>query len=232
MNLNHLAELSGVILGDGSLHNSCNRITIVGSLDDKQYFESRIIPLFNKNFIDVNPILRKNKHKNSYSLSVENKLTFNTFIKQIGMARGAKNNVEIPKFIFKNKSFIIAFLRGLFDTDGCLKFSKQTKNINYYPRIQLGFKESPFAHQIEKLLIALDFKFSKWLSDNNRGYYKSSAKMVYYHVSGKENLIKWMKIIKPTNQVQSTKYLFWKKYGYYVPKSTLKERLSMLRKTN
>ncbi len=225
MNLNNLAELSGVILGDGSLHKSCNRITIIGSLDDKYYFEDRIVPLFNNNFIEINPILRKNKHKNSYSLSIENKKVFDTFVKKFGMIRGVKNNAKIPKFIFKNKSLMTAFLRGLFDTDGCLKFSKQSKNINYYPRIQLGFKESGFAHQIEKLLITLDFKFSKWLSDNNRGYYKSSAKMVYYHISGKNNLIRWMKLIKPANQVQLTKYLFWKKKGYYIPKSSLKERL-------
>ncbi len=126
------------------------------------YFEDRIIPLFNNNFIELNPILRKNKHKNSYSLSIENKETFNVFVKKFGMIRGAKNNVKIPKFIFKNKSLMTAFLRGLFDTDGCLKFSKQTKNVNYYPRIQLGFRESPFAHQIEELLKNLNFKFAKW----------------------------------------------------------------------
>ncbi len=56
--------------------------------------------------------------------------------------------------------------------------------------------------------------------------------MVYCHISGKENLIKWMELIKPANMVQSTKYLFWKKYGYYIPKSTLKERLSVLRKAS
>ncbi len=41
MNLNNIAELSGVILGDGSLHNSCNKITIVGSVEDKYYRKFR-----------------------------------------------------------------------------------------------------------------------------------------------------------------------------------------------
>jgi intein/homing endonuclease len=228
MKLTDIAELCGIILGDGSLHKSCNRITIVGSCEDKYYFRDWVIPLFRKTFEDINPKLNKNKLKNSYNITLENKKVFETFVKKFGMQRGAKININVPFFILENNNLISHFLKGLFDTDGSLKFSKQTKKLNYYPRIQLCFRDSPFAHQIGILLKSLNFNFGKWRDKNDRGYGKNPAEMIFYYVSGKENCIRWMKLIRPANSVHVTKYLFWQKYGYYVPKLTLKERLRFL----
>ncbi|MBW3001615.1 hypothetical protein KY338_00470 [Candidatus Woesearchaeota archaeon] len=228
MNLQNIAELCGIILGDGSLHKTCNRITIIGSCEDKYYFLNRVVPLFKKTFGNVNLKINKNKIKNSYNITLENKKVFDIFVKKFGMNRGSKNNTEIPSFIIRNPALVAPFLRGLFDTDGSIKFSKQTKKIHYYPRIQLGFRDSQFAHQVGALLKSLDFNFGKWRDKNDRGYGQNPAEMIFYHVSGKENCIRWMELIKPANSVHVTKYLFWRKYGHYVPRSTLKERLYYL----
>ena len=228
MNLQNIAELCGIILGDGSLHKTCNRITIIGSCEDKYYFLNRVIPLFKKTFGNVNLKLNKNKTKNSYNVTLENKQVFEMFVNKFGMHRGAKKHSKIPLFIMNNPNLMASFLRGLFDTDGSLKFSKQTKTKNYYPRIQLSFRDSPFAKQIGLLLRTLNFNFGTWKDDNCRGYGKNPAEMIFYHVSGKKNLVRWIKIIKPSNSVHTTKYLFWQKYGECVPYSTLKERLSIL----
>lgn len=232
MNLQNIAELCGIILGDGSLHKTCNRITIIGSCEDKYYFLNRVVPLFKKTFGNVNLKLNKNKIKNSYNLTLENKEVFETFVKKFGMNRGSKNNVEMPSFIIRNPALVASFLRGLFDTDGSLKFARQTKKINYYPRIQLCFRDSPFANQIGLLLNTLNFNFGLWKDKNDRGYGKNPAKMIFYHVSGKENLVRWMNIVKPANSVHVTKYLVWQKYGKCVPRSTLKERLNILNINN
>ena len=128
---NKTVELAGLIAGDGYLHKSCNRIIVTGSLDDLYYYENYIIPIFIKSF-NITPKLYKRKGKNAYDLQIENKNVFSFFVNELGMIRGSKKNrVLIPDKIIKNKEFSKNFIRGLFDTDGCLKFSKQTKNLNY-----------------------------------------------------------------------------------------------------
>ena len=42
-------------------------------------------------------------------------------------------------------------------------------------------------------------------------------------------LEKWIKEIGFSSKKNITKYLLWKKLGYYIPKSTLKERESLLK---
>ena len=221
MELNRkLSELTGVILGDGHLHKKSNCITIVGSLEDIYYYKNRVIPLFEELF-NMKPKLRRRNDRNAYYLHLENKKVFEFLTKEVGLVRGNKTNAKIPRFVLNDKKMKKCFLRGLYDTDGCLKFSKQTKEINYYPRVQFDFKKSNFAHQIGNILNKVDFKYGKWEENINN-------ELVFYHISGNDNLERWFRIIKPKNPVHISKYLFWKKFGHYIPKSTLNERLKAL----
>jgi hypothetical protein len=52
--------------------------------------------------------------------------------------------------------------------------------------------------------------------------------LVFYQISGKENFERWMSLIGSSNSVQETKYLIWKKHGFYTPKSSLKSRMEAL----
>jgi len=154
-----LAELLGIILGDGHIHTKYNRITITGSLEDIFYYRNTVIPIFERNFKNINPRLSRRKDKNSYFLEIESKHMFNHFLK-LGLKRGKKINVDIPKVVKDNDSLIPYFLRGLFDTDGCLKFSRQNQNKYYYPRIQYCFKPIPFSLNLSELISRLEFNFS------------------------------------------------------------------------
>ncbi|MBW2981850.1 hypothetical protein KY343_03120 [Candidatus Woesearchaeota archaeon] len=213
-----IAELCGAILGDGHLHAKHNKITITGSLEDIYYYKERLIPLFAKYF-NGNIYLRKRKDKNSYYFWIENKNIINFFLK-IGFKRGNKSKSGIP-LIFKNKSkFTCSFIRGLFDTDGCLKFSKQTKDYHYYPRIRLAFQESPLIYDLKIVLDNLNFKYG-FSVDKRFG-------TACFEISGKDNLKKWMRLIGMNNPVHKSKYLFWKKFGKYIPYSTLSQRLKAL----
>ncbi len=218
MNKELLAELIGIILGDGNLHKKSNCITITGSLEDLHYYELIVIPLFQDLFSKI-PKLRKRNDRNSYYLQLENKTIFDILL-SCGLRRGNKTeNASIPQFIISNKKLIKHFLRGLFDTDGCLKFSKQSRNTYYYPRIQIGLKESALSLGIRALLKKLEFNFSQ---------YKDKKDLIYYQISGKKNLEKWMREIGSNNPVHKTKYLVWKKQGFYMPKSSLESRLKTL----
>jgi len=218
-----LAELVGVILGDGHFHGKANRIFISGSLWDKEYYEKKIMVLF-KELFNVEPKLYKVKNKNSYFLQVENKKVFNILISEIGMIRGAKKGrVKIPNMFIKNKNLIPFILRGLFDTDGCIKFSKQTKGYTYYPRVRLFANVSPMLYQMKKCLDILNFNYSF-----HKSYNKGLDNVHVFEISGKENLHKWMKIVGSSNPVHYTKYLVWKKFGYYDKYWDLNTRFNLL----
>jgi len=219
-NYRKLAEFLGIILGDGNLNKKSNCITIVGSLEDFYYHKNYVIPLI-KSLFNVNPKLRKRNDRNAYYIDFNSKHIMNYLTKVVGLIRGNKVNAEIPKIIVNNERLIPHFLRGLFDTDGCLKFSKQTKNKNYYPRIQLAFRDSKFAWQVKELLEKSKFNIGVWKDNRFNG-------AVFFQVSGKNNLEKWMMTVNSNNLVHKTKYLFWKKVGYYQPKSSLESRLRAL----
>lgn len=216
----NLAELIGIILGDGNLHSTQNRITITGSIEDQFYYNSRVVPLFNTLF-HVIPRFSFRKDKNACDLVLEDKNIFNK-ITEIGLVRGNKLNATIPSFLLDNECLMKHFLRGLFDTDGSIKFSKQTKKVNYYPRIRICLKESTFAKRIGVILNSLDFSFSKWLD------LRSLNPIIYYEISGLEMLNKWVKDIGFGNMVHGSKYLFWKKFGFHKLGSSLEERMNKM----
>ncbi len=214
-----LAELSGIILGDGHIHTKHNLITIVGGLEDLEYYNKRVNPLFYELFNQKGKI-RRRKDRNAYYLMIYSKSIFNVFL-NVGLSRGSKINAKVPEIILQDKKLATNFIRGLFDTDGCLKFSKQTKDINYYPRVQIALRKSQLAEELVQLFRLLNFPYGCW-QDTKSG-------LIYYQISGRLNVKKWFKEISPQNPVHVSKYQFWKMFGYYIPKSTLKYRKRKLK---
>jgi len=215
-----LAELVGVILGDGNIHNSLNRVTIVGSIEDRFYYKNHLIPLITSLF-NIIPDFKKRNDRKAYYIHFYSQAIISFFVRALGMIRGNKINAQIPEFITQKQEYIYSFLRGLFDTDGCLKFSKQTKQIHYYPRLEIGFKESNFVFEVISLVKKIGFNFATCF--DNR-----SPKFIKFQISGSNNLENWMNNIGSNNIVQYSKYLYWKEFGYYIPKSSLKSRLNAL----
>ena len=71
MNKEKLAELTGVILGDGHLHKKQNLLTITGSLEDFHYYQKvagMIFGLFNKK-----PNIRRRNDRNSFYIMIYSK---------------------------------------------------------------------------------------------------------------------------------------------------------------
>jgi len=215
-----IAELCGVILGDGHLHNTENRITITGSIEDLSYYQGYLSLLFKKNF-KLTPKLVKVKNKNSYRLILENKEVFKFFVNKLGLIRGKKNNISIPEIVFNNPDLLKPFIRGLFDTDGYLKFSKQNKNTNNYPRIRFSFYKTPLSLQLSDVFLKLNFNF---------GFGKDSRwGTLCYEISGSKNLERWMDLIGFANKVHLTKYLVWKELGHVPSRLSLFQRQELLK---
>lgn len=215
-----LAEFVGIVLGDGHLHKTQNCITITGSLEDFFYYKYSVIPLI-KQLFNITYSFKKRNDRSSYYIFFNSQGIMQFLSKTLNMCRGNKINARIPIFIQKQDSYKKSFLRGLFDTDGCLKFSKQTKKFNYYPRIDIGFKQSDFVWRVIDLVKQLKFNYCVFFDNRNHTQVK-------FQISGEKNLEKWIKVIDSNNPVQKTKYLFWKKFGYYIPYSGLKMRIEAL----
>ena len=219
-NCEKLAEFLGILLGDGNLNKSSNCITIVGSLEELSYYNNYVIPIIESLF-EVKPKLRYRKDRNAIYVDFNSKQVMDYLSKELGLVRGNKRHAHVPEIIKNSSESIPHFLRGLFDTDGCLKFSKQTRKNNYYPRIQLCFSDAPFVHEVKELLEKIGFKVGMWKDSRFN-------ELIFYQISGIYNLEKWMNNIGSSNPVQKTKYQIWKKYGFYTPKSSLKSRMEAL----
>jgi intein/homing endonuclease len=204
-----IAELCGIILGDGHLHNSANRIVITGSLDDAEYHKQVVSRLFTENF-DVKPIYFEQRQKNAHYLQIESKKCIDYFL-GLGLERGSKEDIQAPCFI-NNDRLRMHFLRGLFDTDGWIKFSSQKTKSYYYPRIRLTAKESRLAYQIGDMLKLLGFHFSVWKDQ------RTENTILTYEISGKDNALRWFEVIQPHNPKHLKRYSAWLADGQVLPK--------------
>ncbi|MBN2014117.1 MAG: hypothetical protein JW778_02960 [Candidatus Altiarchaeota archaeon] len=168
------------------------------SLDDKTF--------------DKEPLLRFRKNERNVDLAYFSKQLYNLLI-EIGMIPSPKRNrAVIPPFIL-NKNLERPFLRGLFDTDGCLVFDKQHRDVHYYPRIEIKMRPCPMREQLQDILADLNFRYvtSKQANGSLR-----------IQINGKDTFERWINEVGFNNKKHITKYKLWKKLGYYTPNSTLK----------
>ncbi|MBN1275747.1 hypothetical protein JXA12_05670 [Candidatus Woesearchaeota archaeon] len=56
-----------------------------------------------------------------------------TFKESLGLPLGKKTDFTIPKIILEKNEWVLSFIRGFFDTDGCLYI--QNKRGKPYPRL-------------------------------------------------------------------------------------------------
>lgn len=151
---------------------------------------------------------------------------------------GAKaRSVKVPQVIIqsRDKETYSKFLRGLFDTDGCLNFSKRYaegyvlfKRIHHiYPRIFLSTVSMDLANDVAKMLDFLDIHYWRQVHDWPEENWSRSFRI---RIRGEEMLRKWIEKIGFKNPVQLTRYELWKRTGFCPPDTTLEERIQMLEK--
>lgn len=111
MEMSNLAEIIGIMLGDGNLYIGKNKkvyqIRIAGHKDDdKEYLLNWVKPLFEQTF---NVKVYKKFHKSKKLMFVcINSRRVAEFLIQCGFPAGRKstNKVEIPPWVFENEVFL------------------------------------------------------------------------------------------------------------------------------
>ena len=196
---NELAYLTGILAGDGNIHIRNKRkyaIKCVGHPQDEQDFYYDIIgPIFNKLF---GIILKLKYHDKSttFGFVLNSKEIVNFFI-DIGLPSGRKDNIRIPRKLKVSERLIINFIRGIFDTDGCITFKKRYRKEPYYPVIIFSSKSKKITKEIACYLKRFKFKiveiYDYKVKDKRikRGYTIINR----IELNGRKNLELWMKTI-------------------------------------
>lgn len=185
-----LAEFYGVMLGDGNSTRIKGKkvgtysIKIVGdSRYDKEYLSKYVKQLI-EDLFDIKTNLRKQKHKNAIFIEAHGKMLVN-FLEKKGFKPGnkIKNRLEIPAWIKNNEEYLVACIRGLFDTDG--SFYKLTNQNTH----QINFKNFnlELLQDFRAGLIKLGINCSK-ISKKNSVY-----------ITKKEEIAKFFKVVGSNN---------------------------------
>lgn len=184
----HLAELMGIIFGDGGINNNWQLVVTLNSNSDFQYsaYVARLI----KDLFLVDVTIRKRLHMNALILVVSSMNLLDYLISK-GAVRGNKINqeIDIPLWIRRSSSYKKAFVRGLVDTDGCLYIHKHIVSGKHY--FNIGFCFTSFSENLIRSVahIFQEFGIKPHIAQQNRRIYLYSERAVleYLRVFGSSN---------------------------------------------
>ncbi len=158
-----LAYLCGILAGDGyiaPLTDIKHKYTIIccgNPKDEKEFYLQVVIPLLSRLFnIKIVP---KVCSDGTIRIRIGSKGISTFLVNLIGLPTGKKyDSLKIPKLFLNNEKLKISFIRGVFDTDGCICFKKDGKPYPHYPVITLSSKSYKFIKEISDELKILGFR--------------------------------------------------------------------------
>lgn len=132
-----LAEFVGVLFGDGHVGKYQTSITL-DSRNDREYADYLKGLIENKFGVPAKLSFRKNARALDLTIS---SIAFSKQMVRFGMVEGTKLRVglHIPEWITSSRTYTQAFLRGLFDTDGCVYSELKKVNGKEYRYIGMAF---------------------------------------------------------------------------------------------
>lgn len=157
-----LAEMVGILLGDGNISKYQLKVTLncIKDIDYVFYVINLITNLFQG--VKVRTNFRNNQ--NCVDVVV-NSVDVVKFFVQMGIKSGKP---VVPSWIYEDKYFVIACIRGLVDTEGSISFKKylSKKGLHLYPQLAFTSKNSVLLKFVEKGLTAIGLKCSKMYVKN------------------------------------------------------------------
>ncbi|MBI2600513.1 hypothetical protein HYW42_01050 [Candidatus Daviesbacteria bacterium] len=164
-----LAELFGIILGDGGLTRY--QCVIYLNSDTDQEFAMYVQNLIEKLF-DSRPSIYKSRKDHVWQVSIGG-INLVEYLNSKGLSLGNKilSQVEVPKWIWAKEGYIRACIRGLVDTDGCFTIHKYRVNnkVYAYPKLAFSNRSEPILQFMYQGLRQVGFnpkrtfKYGVWL---------------------------------------------------------------------
>jgi intein/homing endonuclease len=232
-----LAECIGIYAGDGYLryHGFRKELDISGGYEEQEYYDGHVIPLFNKVF-GLNIKGRFFPSRRTYGFWTSDKVVIETF-KNLGFPSGAKSLIILVPDVIKyseNKLILTRFLRGYFDTDGCVTFRNRTgaknysefkQKYHYYPRIQLISVSKKLIDDVGVMLEQLGFYYYNHSYTPKNTNWKIQHKIL---ICGEKKLFNWLRIIGTSNVTKLSRVDVWKKFGFCPPLTNYNQRINIL----
>tara|TARA_Y100000310_G_C20698409_1_gene827380 strand:- start:5929 stop:6777 length:849 start_codon:yes stop_codon:yes gene_type:complete len=176
MNSN-LAEIFGILNGDGHLAPINKEVCVVGNLNEENYL-IYLKNLFEKSF-GLKFTLYEQPH--SLKLRVYSKELFKLLDEKYNLPKGNKlGKLKIPKEVLRSKNWLRCYIKGLYDTDGSF-YLRRKKD----PVVQITSADPEFLSEVRNALISLNFDIA--LGDQRTFIYK------------KDHIDRFFKEIKPAN---------------------------------
>lgn len=148
-----IAELVGILFGDGELCKGTNNSYYLrfsfNSKKERKY-ASFVNSLLFRNF-KIFGKRSTNQKKNCITLQFYSKRLTEYFHDVVGVSYSPKKLEKIPDCIKNDNSLSKAFVRGLFDADGCVTVQKQGKY--RYSLVKICSANFPFLCVIKKLIL-------------------------------------------------------------------------------
>lgn len=193
-----LAELMGIIIGDGNIwvrKGGYYYLTITGDANkDEDYLSNYVRELF-RSLFGKEMQVHKNKNNNGMYVKIGNKdiiFTLNHF----GFPSGDKkeNNIIIPIWIMKNEEYLKNCIRGMIDTDGSVVFLKGRE----YPYIWFSSNIPNIRRDFSSAMKILGFDTSKW---NIRENHAADC-----YIAKKEHVVRFLKEVGFSNLKHAEKF--------------------------
>ncbi|MBU2577051.1 MAG: hypothetical protein KKF50_04985 [Nanoarchaeota archaeon] len=197
-----LAEFIGAVLGDGHVHYTKKslkarkigvyQIRITGDLRYEKEYHNYLGEL-SKLLFGINPKYACKNGKNERYLFLSSRKLVEFFM-GMGINPGNKivNQSTIPKWVYENREYMKACLRGLIDTDGSIhRMSKRDFNLL---RISFTNHDNKLLQDTRALFVILGYCPSKII--NNRNFY----------ISGQGEIEKYLKEIGFSNKKHVDRY--------------------------
>jgi len=222
MNKINFYEFIGIMIGDGCVlyypHHKVYGIEITGNADEERDYYQMMSEFLEKKFKKIPRVyIKHEKSAKCLKLVMYGKKIAEYFIKNGITCHKTYTAIIKDNFLHWNKSRHI--IRGIFETDGSLYFSKAgAKTRPDYPRLTIKTSSPKLAEQIKKILKEQLF----------RVHSHKDGKTEVIYLSGTEMLEKWIKDIGLNSEKNITKYKLWKKLGHYIPRISLRERKALL----
>jgi len=189
-----LAELIGIILGDGMIGiykrkgrpgNQYRLKISMNAEKDREY--SEYVAEIIEDIFSVKPIINFRKNEKTLDVIVTNPRVITTLL-DIGMKKSPKWGAAIIPKRFLRNDLALKVLRGYVDTDGCIVVFNNNGTI--YPRIEMKVCPSPMQRQFISILEKNGFR--PRVNDIGKGKCRIM-------LSGKKKLMLWNRIIGFSN---------------------------------
>jgi len=188
-----LAEIMGIILGDGGLYAiHRNKFSLIVTLNKLEMQYLRYVKSLCENYFYPYKFYAFDA---AHSLMLQSQSVYiGKYILEAGMRLGDKirSGVAMPEWIFQEK-LLKYFIRGMFDTDGCIY-----RKYDDYAQIEFKLGSVPLILSLRRALIELNFNPTEI-----KGYHhsKGGAGINWqFYLSRQSEVKRFFEEINPMNQ--------------------------------